>query len=168
MTKEELMRKAIELSVKNVAEGGGPFGAVIAKNGDLEESLQRACAVDFGCFVDRIFNVLHTGEIEDHVVSGPSPDQGDDDNRTGCPRIGEPHDRVHAEAAENGVDKTVICKQGTEDHRVRYERCCARQENAGTEQSLKTQIFVVQHGSKHQAEDQHDRHLNNQIKEGVA
>ena len=33
MTKEELMRKAIELSVKNVAEGGGPFGAVIAKNG---------------------------------------------------------------------------------------------------------------------------------------
>ena len=27
MTKEELMRKAIELSVKNVAEGGGPFGA---------------------------------------------------------------------------------------------------------------------------------------------
>lgn len=31
MTKEELMRKAIELSVQNVAEGGGPFGAVIAK-----------------------------------------------------------------------------------------------------------------------------------------
>ena len=27
MTKEELMRKAIELSVRNVAEGGGPFGA---------------------------------------------------------------------------------------------------------------------------------------------
>lgn len=25
MTKEELMRKAIELSVQNVAEGGGPF-----------------------------------------------------------------------------------------------------------------------------------------------
>ena len=35
MTKEELMRKAIELSVKNVAEGGGPFGAVIAKNGEI-------------------------------------------------------------------------------------------------------------------------------------
>ena len=34
MTKEELMRKAIELSVQNVAEGGGPFGAVIAKNGE--------------------------------------------------------------------------------------------------------------------------------------
>ena len=36
MTKEELMRKAIELSVKNVAEGGGPFGAVIARNGSEE------------------------------------------------------------------------------------------------------------------------------------
>ncbi|MBO8482541.1 MAG: nucleoside deaminase [Bacteroidetes bacterium] len=35
MTREELMRKAIELSVKNVAEGGGPFGAVIAKDGEI-------------------------------------------------------------------------------------------------------------------------------------
>ncbi len=35
MTKEELMRKAIELSINNVAEGGGPFGAVIAKNGEI-------------------------------------------------------------------------------------------------------------------------------------
>lgn len=35
MTKEELMRKAIELSVRNVAEGGGPFGAVIACGGEI-------------------------------------------------------------------------------------------------------------------------------------
>lgn len=35
MTKEELMRKAIELSVENVANGGGPFGAVIARNGQI-------------------------------------------------------------------------------------------------------------------------------------
>lgn len=35
MTKEELMRKAIELSVRNVAEGGGPFGAVIVKDGEI-------------------------------------------------------------------------------------------------------------------------------------
>lgn len=35
MTKEELMRKAIELSRENVANGGGPFGAVIAKNGEI-------------------------------------------------------------------------------------------------------------------------------------
>lgn len=35
MTKEELMRKAIELSVENVQNGGGPFGAVIAKDGQI-------------------------------------------------------------------------------------------------------------------------------------
>ncbi|WP_042372195.1 nucleoside deaminase [Bacteroides neonati] len=35
MTKEELMRKAIELSKENVANGGGPFGAVIAKDGEI-------------------------------------------------------------------------------------------------------------------------------------
>ncbi len=35
MTKEELMRKAIALSVENVANGGGPFGAVIARDGEI-------------------------------------------------------------------------------------------------------------------------------------
>lgn len=33
MTKDELMRRAIELSIDNVKNGGGPFGAVIAKDG---------------------------------------------------------------------------------------------------------------------------------------
>lgn len=35
MTKEELMREAIALSIQNVAQGGGPFGAVIARNGEI-------------------------------------------------------------------------------------------------------------------------------------
>lgn len=35
MTKDELMRKAIELSIDNVNNGGGPFGAVIARNGEI-------------------------------------------------------------------------------------------------------------------------------------
>lgn len=35
MTKEELMRKAIELSNENIQNGGGPFGAVIAKDGEI-------------------------------------------------------------------------------------------------------------------------------------
>ena len=35
MTKEELMRKAIELSIKSVRNGGGPFGAVIAREGEI-------------------------------------------------------------------------------------------------------------------------------------
>lgn len=35
MTQKELMRRAISLAVENVANGGGPFGAVIAKNGKI-------------------------------------------------------------------------------------------------------------------------------------
>ena len=35
MTKEELIRKAIELSRETAANAGGPFGAVIAKDGEL-------------------------------------------------------------------------------------------------------------------------------------
>lgn len=36
MTKEELMRKAIELSKENIENGGGPFGALIAtKDGEI-------------------------------------------------------------------------------------------------------------------------------------
>lgn len=35
MTKEELMREAIRLSIENVKNGGGPFGAVIAKEGEI-------------------------------------------------------------------------------------------------------------------------------------
>lgn len=35
MTKDELMRKAIELSIENVNNGGGPFGAVIARGGEI-------------------------------------------------------------------------------------------------------------------------------------
>lgn len=35
MTKEDFMREAIRLSVKNVYEGGGPFGAVIVKDNQI-------------------------------------------------------------------------------------------------------------------------------------
>lgn len=35
MSKESLMRTAIKLSEENVANGGGPFGAVIVRNGEI-------------------------------------------------------------------------------------------------------------------------------------
>ena len=35
MTDKLLMRKAIKLSIENVKNGGGPFGAVIAKDGKI-------------------------------------------------------------------------------------------------------------------------------------
>lgn len=35
MNKEDFMREAIRLSIENVKNGGGPFGAVIVKNGKI-------------------------------------------------------------------------------------------------------------------------------------
>lgn len=35
MNDRDLMRKAIELSIENIKNGGGPFGAVIAKEGEI-------------------------------------------------------------------------------------------------------------------------------------
>lgn len=33
--KDKFIQRAIELSIENVAKGGGPFGAVIVKNGEI-------------------------------------------------------------------------------------------------------------------------------------
>ena len=35
MTNDQLMREAIRLATENVANGGGPFGAVIARGGEI-------------------------------------------------------------------------------------------------------------------------------------
>ena len=35
MTKQELRQRAIDLAVENVRNGGGPFGAVIARGGEI-------------------------------------------------------------------------------------------------------------------------------------
>lgn len=43
--KEQLMRRAIELSIQNIKEGGGPFGAVIVKDGTIiSEGVNRVTA----------------------------------------------------------------------------------------------------------------------------
>ena len=41
MTKEELMREAIRLSIENIKKGGGPFAAIIARNGELLNGLRK-------------------------------------------------------------------------------------------------------------------------------
>ena len=46
MTKEELMRRAIVLSENSVKKGGGPFGAVIAKNGVIVAEASNSVTID--------------------------------------------------------------------------------------------------------------------------
>ena len=46
MTKEELMHRAIELSENSVRHGGGPFGAVIAKDGIIVAEASNSVTID--------------------------------------------------------------------------------------------------------------------------
>lgn len=46
MNKEELMRRAIALSEKSVQTGGGPFGAVIAKDGEIIAEASNSVTID--------------------------------------------------------------------------------------------------------------------------
>ena len=62
MTKEELMRKAIELSKENVENGGGPFGAVIA----TKEGVIVATGVQ------RLVILLHMPKLVQYVPQPPN------------------------------------------------------------------------------------------------
>ena len=46
MDKKELMRRAIELSINSVKNGGGPFGAVIAKDGEIIAEASNSVTID--------------------------------------------------------------------------------------------------------------------------
>ena len=46
MTKEELMHRAIVLSKNSVKTGGGPFGAVIAKDGIIIAEASNSVTID--------------------------------------------------------------------------------------------------------------------------
>lgn len=46
MTKEELMRRAIALSENSVKAGGGPFGAVIARDGKVVAEASNSVTID--------------------------------------------------------------------------------------------------------------------------
>ena len=47
MTHEQLIGRAIRLSVDNVAQGGGPFGAVVARGGEIvAEGVNRVTALN--------------------------------------------------------------------------------------------------------------------------
>ncbi|MFC2296889.1 MAG: nucleoside deaminase, partial [Prevotella sp.] len=46
MTREDLMRRAIALSEESVKNGGGPFGAVVARNGVILAEASNSVTID--------------------------------------------------------------------------------------------------------------------------
>ena len=46
MTNEQLMRRAIALAEESVRKGGGPFGAVIARNGEIVAEASNSVTID--------------------------------------------------------------------------------------------------------------------------
>ncbi len=46
MDKKDFMKKAIELSIKNMDRGGGPFGAVIVKDGEVIAESANSVTID--------------------------------------------------------------------------------------------------------------------------
>ena len=46
MNKKEIMRRAIALSEESVKQGGGPFGAVIAKDGEIIAEASNSVTID--------------------------------------------------------------------------------------------------------------------------
>lgn len=75
MTKEELMRRAIELSENSVRNGGGPFGAVIAKGGEIIAEGSNKVTINNDptahaevCAIRNACKILNTFELADCVI----------------------------------------------------------------------------------------------------
>ena len=61
MTNEEFMKEAIDMAIDNVANGGGPFGAVIVKDGKV-----------IGRGVNRVWGLLYNTRIRDKAMRSGS------------------------------------------------------------------------------------------------
>lgn len=75
MTKEELMHRAIELSENSVRNGGGPFGAVIAKDGEIIAEGSNKVTINNDptahaevCAIRNACKILNTFELADCVI----------------------------------------------------------------------------------------------------
>ena len=75
MTKEELMRRAIELSENSVRNGGGPFGAVIAKDGEIIAEGNNKVTINNDptahaevCAIRNACKILNTFELANCVI----------------------------------------------------------------------------------------------------
>ena len=75
MTKEELIRRAIELSENSVRNGGGPFGAVIAKDGEIIAEGSNKVTINNDptahaevCAIRNACKILNTFELANCVI----------------------------------------------------------------------------------------------------
>lgn len=75
MTKEELMRRAIELSENSVRNGGGPFGAVIAKDDEIIAEGSNKVTINNDptahaevCAIRNACKILNTFELANCVI----------------------------------------------------------------------------------------------------
>lgn len=75
MTKEELMHRAIELSENSVRNGGGPFGAVIAKDGEIIAEGSNKVTINNDptahaevCVIRNACKILNTFELANCVI----------------------------------------------------------------------------------------------------
>ncbi len=75
MTKEELMHRAIELSENSVRNGGGPFGAVIAKDGEIIAEGSNKVTINNDptahaevCAIRNACKILNTFELANCVI----------------------------------------------------------------------------------------------------
>ena len=75
MTKEELMRRAIELSENSVRNGGGPFRAVIAKDGEIIAEGSNKVTINNDptahaevCAIRNACKILNTFELTNCVI----------------------------------------------------------------------------------------------------
>ena len=64
MTNKELMRRAIELSKESVRNGGGPFGAVIAKDGEIIAEGSNCVTIDNDTMNDNTVTVRDRDTME--------------------------------------------------------------------------------------------------------
>src|SRR5665811_282497 len=68
-------------------DGGEQDHRLELRGGDVPQGSDRAGAVDLRGLEGGVVDVLHGGQIEHHVVAGPTPQQAENDDHAGCVRL---------------------------------------------------------------------------------
>ena len=136
----------------------------------MPECLPIRSPVNLGRFVNRVVDVLKAGQIEDHIVAGPSPDQSQNNHclsrfwRSQPVDIGADQMQIH----QDTIDQTLSREKSAKDQCIRYQRCCTGKKDQGSKETPELQILVVQQLGQQHGQDKHNGNLNDQVEEGVS